>query len=984
MKSRNILLSIVLLISIFVTTVVYSAYNTRLNIQGEAIVRSEQYIRITSITVSETTNGAHETYNNKYNKDVTFMYATLPANSSITYTVEITNKNTISYLVNSISQETNTNQNISIDISLNVNDIVQANSTKTFTIKLTNNTSTTQEETLVYKYGFKLNQFTVTFDPDGGEVSPTPKQVSYGSTYGSLPTPTKPGYTFKGWGLLPDGYQQVEYIKTTGTQYIDTGFIPNQDTRIIADFQYTKNNQGYRFTGTENLPFGNAFRFGTSVGIYWLVDYGSSGKKYVGSCDVNRHMLDFDKNIVYLDNNILYKFEYELFTGYGNAYIFSISSNQIEDLAPSLLYSYKMYDNNILIRDYIPCYRKSDNKPGLYDLVNDVFYTNQGTGEFSIGQDTYITSDTTVVQTKNHTLTAIWEPAQYNVTFDANGGTVDTSSKQVTYLSTYGELPTPTRTGYEFVGWELEDNVLPSEYQQIKYIKGNGKSYIDTNIALGDNFDVYVDFTNNQHTSGEQPIVSTWTSSYQYWNLFVPSGSNNVSLYLSGHNYKAINNIGEINHAQISKRENNITYVVNGNSSNITYNSIPNPTTFKILKRGDLNEETSWGKSYVSVSSVIVYKNENMVFNLVPCINRSTNKAGLYDTIEGKFYSDASTNETDFDKGANSSSFKTIITSNTLVTKPSNHTLKAKWELDTTQTSFDFNYSGRCQEFKVPQTGTYKLETWGAQGGNAYNPYKGGYGGYSTGNITLNKNETIYIFAAGTGEGGEMVAKTDGTTFYGGYNGGGTVWWSQNGVFGSSGGGATHISRTNKLLSELENNIGDILIVSGGGGGSYRMDTTHANGGHGGGYVGTSGDGDRCSIKPTGGNQYYTDNKGYWGSSAYGMSGQFGIAPYGGQEDRGGSGGGGGYYGGGSSSFCGAAGGSGYIGNQLLSNKAMYCYNCQEALDITTDVDIFTVSTTGTSQYVDATNCPDGYSSTPISKCAKAGHGYARITYLGQ
>ena len=41
----------------------------------------------------------------------------------------------------------------------------------------------------------------------------------------------------------------------------------------------------------------------------------------------------------------------------------------------------------------------------------------------------------------------------YTVTFDANGGNLSTDSKKVFYHSTYGELPTPTRDGYTFLGW---------------------------------------------------------------------------------------------------------------------------------------------------------------------------------------------------------------------------------------------------------------------------------------------------------------------------------------------------------------------------------------------------------------------------------------------------------------------------------------------------------------------------------------------------
>ena len=51
------------------------------------------------------------------------------------------------------------------------------------------------------------------------------------------------------------------------------------------------------------------------------------------------------------------------------------------------------------------------------------------------------------------TLYAQWTANVYTVTFNANGGTTPTANKSVTYASTYGELPTPSRTGYIFNGW---------------------------------------------------------------------------------------------------------------------------------------------------------------------------------------------------------------------------------------------------------------------------------------------------------------------------------------------------------------------------------------------------------------------------------------------------------------------------------------------------------------------------------------------------
>lgn len=68
-----------------------------------------------------------------------------------------------------------------------------------------------------------------------------------------------------------------------------------------------------------------------------------------------------------------------------------------------------------------------------------------------------VTDTTKVTITKNHTLYAHWRLNSYKVTFDANGGTVDTSSILVTYSKAYGVLPTPKKDGYIFAGWFTEE-----------------------------------------------------------------------------------------------------------------------------------------------------------------------------------------------------------------------------------------------------------------------------------------------------------------------------------------------------------------------------------------------------------------------------------------------------------------------------------------------------------------------------------------------
>lgn len=186
------------------------------------------------------------------------------------------------------------------------------------------------------------------------------------------------------------------------------------------------------------------------------------------------------------------------------------------------------------------------------------------------------------------------------------------------------------------------------------------------------------------------------------------------------------------------------------------------------------------------------------------------------------------------------------------------------------------------------------------------------------------------------------------------------------------GGGATHIARRTGLLKNLSENIDDILLVSGGGGGgcNCNIGDGKCTGGSGGGIEG---------VKNVTVNKKY--NNIYPGGNQTGPSGRtFGQASpsSSASSDCTGGGGGGGFYPGRRGSLSTGSGGSGYIGNTDLTNKYMYCYDCTES----TDENTYTINTIGSSDLTDKENCPNGYSEEPISKCAKAGNGYAKITFL--
>lgn len=205
--------------------------------------------------------------------------------------------------------------------------------------------------------------------------------------------------------ILPEEYQQLEYIVSDGFQTIDTNYKPNNNTRIITKFQYasatTDNNQ-------YNILFG-ILRPSISDVAYNIrqFDYGYTRASYNTSRDIildqslnnsNLHVVDFNKNLLYLDGNLLKTFNEGVFQANTNLFIFNDRKN-IESTGKTggkmKMYYFIIYENNNIIRNFIPCYRKSDNTIGLYDLINNSFYTNSNTAfikDFTKGDNIQIPS----------------------------------------------------------------------------------------------------------------------------------------------------------------------------------------------------------------------------------------------------------------------------------------------------------------------------------------------------------------------------------------------------------------------------------------------------------------------------------------------------------------------------------------------------------------------------------------------------------------
>ena len=239
----------------------------------------------------------------------------------------------------------------------------------------------------------KIEQFVphVTINAETGVVTYPPKSYFYqGLTVDPVPQ-----------SLLDEAYQrgyeagvadakpysrELEYIQSTGTQYIDVGFKPNQNTRIVLDIDITAQSNQSAMFGSRNGSASGAFCLWTyNNNNGYQDDFASSQRYPVGGTSSGRHTIDKNKNVLTVDGSVVNTSSSATFTCSYNVYLFSINSGgspMTSYPCSAKLYSCKIYENGTLVRDFIPVLNKN-NTPCLYDKVTGNFYYNSGSGTFN-------------------------------------------------------------------------------------------------------------------------------------------------------------------------------------------------------------------------------------------------------------------------------------------------------------------------------------------------------------------------------------------------------------------------------------------------------------------------------------------------------------------------------------------------------------------------------------------------------------------------
>ena len=173
-------------------------------------------------------------------------------------------------------------------------------------------------------------------------------------------------------------YSRVEYIESTGAQYIDMGISGNDKTKIEIKF-VTAYQVGYPQIVGNMVTSSSAITFNLSRGAA-TSRWGSKTFDTGGRITANEIcQIEMSNGGYYINGNSIWTPNANAFTTNGNMYLFKANGGSATFTGK--IYYCKVYENNILVRDFVPCLN-NNGIPCLLDKVQNRFYYNQGTGDF--------------------------------------------------------------------------------------------------------------------------------------------------------------------------------------------------------------------------------------------------------------------------------------------------------------------------------------------------------------------------------------------------------------------------------------------------------------------------------------------------------------------------------------------------------------------------------------------------------------------------
>ena len=400
---------------------------------------------------------------------------------------------------------------------------------------------------------------------------------------------------------FPQDFTKLEYIESNGSQALDTGYNPNSNTRVVLDYNLTQ------LTGKwmgifaardgQGSGFSNQYAYWSNeTGVYRSNYSGETGMLF-GSQNTNRHIIDKDKAVLKEDGIVVADHPAATFSCNYSLHIFCGNTGGTkEHYAYMKLYSCKIYNDDVLVRDYVPVKRTRDSAIGLYDRVRRIFSPSATSTSFIAG--TAIEQDHSDLENKVMTI------------------------KQ---LSTLAKKTLSKRL--------------------LEYVQFTGTQFIDTGYNPNGEtrvvLDIYLDQNQSTMNSGIVAIfggrTTTTTGSFTLWRMS-PSrfrydyGTRQTTIENStvgdftidfNKNVITINTLTR----RVTKATFQSTHSLRLGSTYTNSGSSYNDSNFNDLRRFS-------GKVY----SMKIYDNGTLVRDLKPVKDLKTGQIGFYDILSGIFY----------------------------------------------------------------------------------------------------------------------------------------------------------------------------------------------------------------------------------------------------------------------------------------------------------------------------------------------------------
>lgn len=373
----------------------------------------------------------------------------------------------------------------------------------------------------------------------------------------------------------------VEYIESTGTQYIDTGIKLNNNSSVEINYQLTQATQSRTgLFGALNLSGSNQGRFGSLLSpSNQQLEHGyGSGNDYwqQGLPDTNRHTLYQKKNEVYFDGTLIHTFSSATFSLAINAYLGNFVYTNYTP-AKAKYYSSKWWDNGTLVRSFIPV-RDENNVGYMFDEVTGQLFGNAGSGSFGIGND----------------------------------------------------LPTAK---VRFI-----QDIIPSAYLPLKYLESTGTQYIDLGVGVKANTVFKATFSIASTATGRSYFGARNSTNERF--QIVNSIGIGGGYYLSNTVYPLANQKYEI-----EMHANGDMYLdgVKRSASTGTFSQVAFGRNLWLFATNYYDSSVGPGAS--TFWSAIIYEGNVPVRDLYPALRKSDNKPGMYDRITKQFFVNQGTGE---------------------------------------------------------------------------------------------------------------------------------------------------------------------------------------------------------------------------------------------------------------------------------------------------------------------------------------------------